>query len=331
MKTAVVCGLILAAVVSSRADDPFADAVISYVPGTGLNTSYENSSAALGAPSTGATITAPAYTNTSIVGIGNGGELTVEFDTPILNDPGDHADGMDFTIFGNEFFVLGSKGITGIYNHPGLTVWVSQDNITYYQLASATGADDLYPTAGSGNPELPVNPAFTLSSFVGMTATQALALYDDSAGGASYSISSAEDASGEPVDLPSISYIKVEGSGGYGYVDAFARVEDIPEPRGPVLTILGMAVAAGLRSFLSKSKRMGSQTHGVKRMVNNAWGHISMEQRMGRKTHGVKNAWGQNAWGFKTHGVSKRMVKTHGSKRMGSKRMGSHLNTQQKD
>jgi hypothetical protein len=122
LKTMIVCGLMLAAVAVSRADDPFADSVISYVPGTGENTSYENSGAALGAPSSGAAITDPAFGNTQLVGIGNGGELTVEFDTPILNDAADHAEGLDFTIFGNEFFVNGTSGISGIYNHPGLTV-----------------------------------------------------------------------------------------------------------------------------------------------------------------------------------------------------------------
>jgi hypothetical protein len=240
LKAAIVCGLILAAVGSSRADDPFADSVVSYVPGTGENTSYENSSAALGAPSSAATITAPAFGNTQLAGVGNGGELTVAFDSPILNDPAGHADGMDFTIFGNEFFVLGGGNITGIYNHPGLTVWVSEDNISYYQLATPEGADDMYPTAGSGDPGLPVNPAFTLSSFVGVTATQALALYNGSAGGASYSISWAEDSNGDPVDLPEISYVKVEGSSGYGYVDAFARVEDVPEPQSPGLALAGL-------------------------------------------------------------------------------------------
>jgi hypothetical protein len=206
--------------------------VVSYVPGTGLNTNFENSSAALGAPAGSASITAPAFSNTQIVGIGEGGELTVEFDTPVLNDPSGHADGLDFTVFGNEFFVQGSGGISGVFDHPGLTVWVSEDNITYYELDSSIGADDLYPTEGSGNPGLPVNPEFSLSSFVGVTATQALALYNGSAGGASYSIGSAVDSEGDPVDLPEISYVKVEGSGGFGYVDAFARVEDVPEPGG---------------------------------------------------------------------------------------------------
>jgi len=220
----------LAVACASRAQDPFADSVVSYVPGTGENTAFENSGAALGAPASGAGITAPAFQNSQIVGIGNGGELTVEFDTPILNDPADHAEGMDLTIFGNEFFTLGGGEITGIFNHPGLTVWVSQDNITYYELDAPAGADDLYPREGGGDPGLPVNPAFTLSSFVGVSTAVALALYNGSAGGASYSISWAENADGSPADLPSIGYVKVEGSGGIGYVDAISRVESVPEP-----------------------------------------------------------------------------------------------------
>jgi hypothetical protein len=244
LKRAIVCGLVLAAVASSRADDPFADSVISYVSGTGQNTAYERSSAALGAPTSGATITAPAFSNSQIVGIGNGGELTVEFDTPILNDPPDQMDGMAFTVFGNDFFVQGSQGISSTFDHPGLSVWVSEDNVTYYELAAPYGADDSFPTEGSGNPALPVSSSLTLSSFVGVSSAQALDLYDGSAGGASFSLSWAEDSEGDPVDLPSISYIKVEGSGGFGYVDAFARVEAIPEPGECAFAALGIAGAA---------------------------------------------------------------------------------------
>ena len=239
---AICCGLILAAVVSSRADDPYADTVVSYTPGTGLNTSFENSGAALGAPTGSATITSPAFSNTSIAGVGNGGELTLAFNTPILDDPAGHADGMDFTIFGNEFFILGSKGISGVFNHTGLTVWVSQDNINYYELNSPVGADDLFPSEGSGDAGLPVSPALSLSSFVGLSGSQALSLYNGSAGGASYSISWAEDASGDPVNLPSVSYVRIEGSGGFGYVDSIARVESVPEPGIAMLFLSGFGI-----------------------------------------------------------------------------------------
>jgi len=258
-QTAVLCGLMLAAVASSCADDPFADSVVSYVPGTGENTSFENSSAALGAPTSGATITAPAFSNSQIVGVGNGGELTVEFDTPILSDSSSHADGMDFTIFGNDFFTLESGGVSGTFDHPGLTVWVSQDNVTYYQLAAPYGADDSFPTEGAGNPALPVNPSLTLSSFIGLSGSQALSLYNSSAGGASYSIAWAETSDGAPVDLPSVSYVKVEGSGGFGYVDAFARVESIPEPGECFLLIGALGFLALIR--LHKSHRLRHRLH----------------------------------------------------------------------
>ena len=171
--------------------------------------------------------------------------MTLGFNTPILNDPADHAYGLDFTIFGNEFFVNGSGGtISGVFNHPGLTVWVSMDDINFYQLApppggAIQGADDSISDAGQRDATLPVNPAFTLSTFVGQTPAQAISLYAGSAGGASYSISWAEDGNGQPVALPSISYIKIEGSSsGIGYVDAVARVQSVPEPPDSALVLL---------------------------------------------------------------------------------------------
>jgi len=207
LKILAVCSSVLFTALAAHAQDSFADSVVSYVPGTGINSSYENSTAALGAPDSAAAITAPAFGNTNVVGIGDGGELTLEFDSPITNDPSEHADGMDFTIFGNQFFTLSGAEITGIYDHAGLTVWVSQNDSTFYQLVAPDGlphgADDLFPTQGSGNPFLPVSPSFTLSSFTGHTSAYALSLYDGSAGGSSYSISWAEDASGDAVDLSS--------------------------------------------------------------------------------------------------------------------------------
>jgi hypothetical protein len=226
------------------ASDPYADQVTSYTPGTGINTSYENTNAALGAPLSTATITAPPFGTSDIVGVGNGGQLTLGFNTPILNNPTGHAGGLDFTIFGNEFFTLSGSAIGGVFNHAGLTVWVSQDNITYYQLAVPYGADDYYPTQGSGDPSLPVNPSFTLSTFIGQTTNQALSLYNGSAGGASYSISWAEDAGGHSVSIPSISYVQIQGTSGFGYVDSVSRVQDIPEPASAWLASTGVGLLA---------------------------------------------------------------------------------------
>jgi hypothetical protein len=244
------------------AQDSYADSVVSYVSGTGISPSYTNSSAALGAPDFSATITAPAYGNTNILGVGDGGELTVAFNTPITNDPSGHADGMDFTIFGNQFFTLSGTNISGIYDHPGLTVWVSQDEVNFYQLVAPDGlphgADDLYPTEGGENPFLPVNPSLSLTNFVGQSVPEALSLYNGSAGGASYSISWAENSNGAAVDLSSISYIMVEGTSGYGYVDAISRVEDVPEPSENALLLTG----AGALIFYRTRRRASKNVKG---------------------------------------------------------------------
>lgn len=231
------------------AADPYADQVTSYTPGTGINTSFENSSSALGAPLSTATIMAPPFASSDIVGVGNGGQLTLQFNTPILNNSAGHAGGFDFTIFGNDFFTLSGSTIGGVFNHTGLTVWVSQDNVTYYQLAAPYGADDYYPTQGNGDPSLPIDPSLSLSSFIGQTSSQAQSLYNGSAGGASYSVAWAEDAGGNPVSLPSISYIQIQGTSGFGYVDAVSRVQDIPEP------VSGGLLLAGLGVVLSRRRR----------------------------------------------------------------------------
>ncbi len=266
MKIAAIFGLLAAGTVVALGQDPYADSVVSYVPGTGINSSFETSTAALGAPVSGSdgstpySIAYPAYKNTQVVGVGENGELTLEFNTPITNDPGGHADGMDFTIFGNDFFSLGSGGtIAGEYDHPGLSVWVSQDDSTFYELTppNGYGADDSFPTQGNGDPSLPVNPSLTPSDLTGLTEGQALSLYNGSAGGASYSLSWAVNGNGAPVVLPSISYIEIAGgtSSGFGYVDAVARVAAIPEPEGVeglAAAFGGLALIFGMRQRLRK-------------------------------------------------------------------------------
>ena len=243
LKIIAACGLLVSTALIAHGQDNYADSVVSYAPGTGIDTNYETSSAALGAPTTGSdrgrpySIDYPAYQTSQIVGVGVSGALTVQFDTPITNGPADHADGMDFTIFGNEFL----SGTSGTYDHPGLTVWVSEYGTNYYQLSvpGGYGADDSFPTNQGGNPFLPVNPSLTSSSFVGLTEAQALSDYNGSGGGASFSISWAVDSLGDPIYLPSVSYIQIQGSSGYGYVDAISRVETVPEPAAVALLVAG--------------------------------------------------------------------------------------------
>ena len=252
MKIIAACGLLLSVALIARGQDNYADSVVNYTSGTGsgFETTFENPSVVTGTVTTGSdggtpySIVYPAYRPTQIVGVGESGTLTAQFDTPITNDPTDHADGMDFTIFGNEFFASGLTGFSGTYTHSGLTVWVSADGTNYYELSvpNGYGADDSFPTnpiSQGGNPFLPVNPSLTLSSFVGLTEAQALSLYNGSGGGASFSISWAENSLGDPVYLPSVSFIKIQGSSGYGYVDAISRVETVPEPAAVALLVAG--------------------------------------------------------------------------------------------
>jgi len=220
----------------------FADFVASYNPGTNPASGFTNTTAVLGAPTASATITAPPFQKTQILSLGFGGSLVVGFNSPISNNPANPF-GMDFTIFNNSFFTLSGSNISGAFTHPGLTVYVSQDDTNFFLLSSSTnnGADGLYPTAGSGNPFLPVNPALGLGSFTNGTAANALTLYNGSAGGSSYDLSSAIDTNGNPVSLGWISYVEVinTSTNSVGEIDAFAVV---PEPSSLMLVIIALAL-----------------------------------------------------------------------------------------
>ena len=70
----------------------YASAVVSYNPGTGANASFTNNpNAALGSPALGSGVTpfAPPFSNTQIVGIGAGGQITLQMSTPIANNAAD--------------------------------------------------------------------------------------------------------------------------------------------------------------------------------------------------------------------------------------------------
>lgn len=245
MKAIAMCGLLLAVFFSAaQASDPYADTVVSYTTGSGgVNTAYNNSSAALGGVTSYATVVYPAWKATDIVGIGLGGELTLGFNEPIVNDA-NNPYGLDFTVFGNEMFILSSGTYQTLYGHSGLTVWVSLDNILYYQLATTLGADDQFPTQATGDPTVPLDPSITTTNFVGLTSkTGGPDLYKGSAGGASYDISRAVDSEGKAVTLASISYVKIVGTSGYGYVDAIVAVKAVPEPSTYALLVAGGGMA----------------------------------------------------------------------------------------
>jgi len=220
----------------------YADSVVSYSAGAGANPTFTDPTRALGAPTTfigyqNADPFNPPFLSSDLVSVGAGGSLTVQFITPILNDP-THAYGLDFQIFGNSGFIITNGDFSGggitdgslFANNTGTTrVSVSHDNTNYYTLnpALARIVDGLFPTDASGNALLPVNPALTGNDFAGQDLAGIRSLYAGSGGGTGYDIAWAQDGMGNPVFLPSISFVRVDVLSGKSEVDAFAIV---PEP-----------------------------------------------------------------------------------------------------
>lgn len=232
----------------------FADAVVSYEPGVGYAVRYTNIDSVLGEPSRvnpfGETTDPfnPPYGTNQILSVGAEGSVTVQFQQPILNHP-HNVFGLDFTIFGNSGFIItnefdfttfewiGTPATDGsLFGHnTGTTrVLVSRDGENFYELDAprAPTVDVLFPTDGAGDFRRPVDPALTQDDFAGLTLEQIRALYNGSAGGASYDISWARDANGNSVFLPNIRFIRVEVASGKSEIDGFAAVQRQSRGRG---------------------------------------------------------------------------------------------------
>jgi hypothetical protein len=244
---AFVVGLASAQIVSAQ----FASAVVSYDPGAGTTATYQDSTRALGAPTTfigyqDADPFNPAYSASHLVSVGAGGWLTLSFNQPILNTA--HAFGLDFNIFGNTGFIIingdySGGGITDgslFANNTGVTrVSVSADNVNFFALNPllAPTVDGYFPSDAAGDFRLPMNPALTGSSFAGLGLAGISALYAGSGGGAGYDISWAQDGLGNSVALGSISYVRIEVLSGKSEIDALVAV---PEPTTLSLAFLGL-------------------------------------------------------------------------------------------
>jgi hypothetical protein len=236
----------------------FASSVTSYTEGNGVASGYNDPTAALGAPSTQTVDPDPVFGGTfpvdpfdapylsdQIVGVGTGGSLTLQFNTPIQNNP-NNPFGLDFIIFGHagfiEDFSTGTAVDGSLYTGgtSDVRVSVSADGTTFYTLypALTPQVDGLFPTDGSGNPFLPVNPALTATDFAGQDLTGIRALYNGSAGGAGFSLAWAIDSNGQSVSLSSINYVRLEvlNDGTPAYIDTISVV---PEPATWTLAITG--------------------------------------------------------------------------------------------
>lgn len=227
----------------------FASGVVSYNPGSGFSPNFTNSSAALGAPASGTGITpfAPPFSNSQILSIGAGGSLTLQFNSPIINNPANPF-GIDLMIFGNSFFVVtsgsGSSAVTSgaIFTSTVSTrVEASADGSTWFTLdpALAPNIGTLFPTDGTGSPFLPVNPALTSADFNGSNLSGIRSLYNGSRGGTGFDLSWARDGAGNGVDLQSASFLRIDVLSGRTQIDAISTV---PEPTSLVVTVMGAAV-----------------------------------------------------------------------------------------
>jgi hypothetical protein len=237
-------------VIPTIARSQFADTVVSYTEGSGVLSGYNVPAAALGAPTTfigyqNADPFNPPYQSSDIVGIGTGGSLTLKFNTPIQNNPGNPF-GLDFIIFGhagfNEDFDTGTATDGSFFTGgtSDVRVSVSADGSTFYTLNPSLTpvVDGLFPTDASGNPLLPVNPSLKAADFAGLTLAQIEALYAGSAGGAGFDIAWAVNGSDQSVSLPSIDYVRLDvlGDGTPAYIDA---VSVVPEPAAGALLVCG--------------------------------------------------------------------------------------------
>jgi hypothetical protein len=151
---------------------------------------------------------------------------------------------VDFIVFGHAGFTI----TNGDYSGGGITdgslyaggsasvqVSVSADGVHFYTLnpGLTPQVDGLYPTDGSGNPLLPVNPALTAANFAGQNLAGIRSLYAGAAGGAGFSLSWAG------VPLASANYVQFNVLSGTAFIDA---VSVVPEPAGGALVALGGAL-----------------------------------------------------------------------------------------
>lgn len=227
------------------------DAVVaSYEPGVGAAARFLDPDSALDDPSQFNPFGEPTdpfnppYGTNQIVSIGAGGHLTLRFRKPILNHP-DNPQGLDFTIFGNAGFIITNEFDLTTFDWIGtpatdgslfgtstgdVLVSVSRNGSDFFPLnpALAPRIDSFPPTDGAGHPGIPVPAQLASDDFAGATLDEIRALYQGSAGGASFDLSWALDGNGQPAFLPEVRYIRIDVLSGRAEVDAVAVVDRVP-------------------------------------------------------------------------------------------------------
>jgi len=255
---------------TARAQNPWADQVVSYTSGVLASPAYNDPANAVGSPEryTGegqwpgaVTPFSSPWLPNELVGIGVGGSLVMRFDEPVTDDPLNPF-GIDLLIFGNAFYVsdLAEDTTSGsMYSASDQgVIEVSQNGTTWFPITGAR-PDHLFPTLGYvdvthpfTSPHgliptdftKPVNPAFDAA---GLNLAQIVAAYDGSGGGTGVDLAG--------TGLSSISYVRITylGTSGDLQIDAMSDVSPVPAPAGVV--VLG---AAGL---LATRRRRMSHAH----------------------------------------------------------------------
>ena len=245
---------LIALVGSPRSHAQFATRVLHYHPGTNNPSIYTNAPAILGEPSRvtpgewGGPVTPfyPAYLPSQLLSITGGGSLTLEFDPPIRNLPGNRF-GFDFLVFGGTGFMV-TNDLDPDWNYIGIPttdgslfgvepltgrVQVSTNGIDFVTLdpQRTPGLGDVFPTEGTGDFHRPVDQTFNPDRFAGMTLQEVQKAYDGAGGGVGFDLDWAQDASGNPIPLASVSVVRLEIDSGEVELDAFSLVAtDAPKP-----------------------------------------------------------------------------------------------------
>ncbi len=201
-----------------------ASSVVSYVPGSGAGSAYQNPARALGAPSrfTGAGIEPgavtpfrPAFLSSELVSVGRGGQLVLAFDQPIADDPRNPW-GIDLIVYGNAMFadLAYPGGVPGYLFDEGGTIELSADGVNWHAVPGAA-ADGGLPTMGytdvgpystatgfaPTDPARPVDPAIDAGTLLGAAYEEVVAAYDGAAGGTGVDLAA--------VGLASARYVRI--------------------------------------------------------------------------------------------------------------------------
>jgi len=229
----------------------FAARVVAYEPGLNYAEGFTNTETVLGDISRvnpfGDAVEPfnPPYGRAQILSIGEGGSVTIQFDEPVWNHRRNPF-GVDFIIFGNSGFIITNDFDPVTYEwigtpatdgslfgaNPGVTrVSVSRDGRRFYELSGAPTVDTLFPTDGTGDSSVAVDPALSEADFAGATLADIRARYGGSAGGTGFDISSARGPHGRRVPLSFIRFVRVEVLSGKAEIDAFSAVTTLRRER----------------------------------------------------------------------------------------------------